>query len=82
MREGKELDSAEKVLDPKKVCYPWVTWLKVSVTPGRGVLDTYRDDVVATMDLKDAEAFAWHSTCISGFVYTRFALWFSVRLSG
>ncbi len=37
------------------------------------------DDVVATMDSKDAGvAFDWHSTCISGFVYTRFALWLAV----
>jgi hypothetical protein len=27
-------------------------------------------------------AFDWHSTCIIGFVYTRFALWCSLRLSG
>ncbi len=45
---------------------------------------TYRnvDDVVATMDSNSKDAgFDWHSTCIRGFVYTLFALGFSVRLS-
>ncbi len=55
----------------------WVTWLEVSSTPGRGVVDTTVDDVVATVETCMI-VFDWHSTCMSEFAYTRFALRFSV----
>ncbi len=61
----------------------WVTWLKVSGIPGRVVVDTYGWWCGSHNVLEGC----WlQNTCIPpvlvGFVYTRFALWFSVRLSG
>jgi hypothetical protein len=57
MRKGKKLDSAEKVLDPAKVCYG-ILGLHGCWGPQVGMLKTRTvDDVLAKMDSKNAGDF-------------------------